>query len=243
MQRKREGEECERLRDLDSEILNPFSPSGSQISNSESQIINDALIQARRSNTPSLQHSTRASFLRERCAQFSLKNRSAIAKAKPQIPKSLNDRAADIWEPLFVLADIAGGDCPEKARAAALALTGSQQNSPSGSLLFDLAYLFHFIFKKQRVFTQELVIALNCDHFAVRPWREARNGKPVTEIWLSQQLRRYGARPKNIREGAKQGKGYLLADLKPAFRYIPRAEMENMQAEAAASDHSSLKNL
>ena len=33
---------------------------------------------------------------------------AAIAKARPEMPAGLNDRAADIWEPLLVLADLAG---------------------------------------------------------------------------------------------------------------------------------------
>src|ERR1051326_6181815 len=60
-----------------------------------------------------------ASNLRERCAQFVSQNRAAIASAEPEIPQTLHDRAADIWEPLFVLADLAGGDWPRKARQAA----------------------------------------------------------------------------------------------------------------------------
>jgi hypothetical protein len=195
MQRKREGEECARMRDL----------------------VGDDV--------------------REQCARLAEEHREVIARAKPEIPKTLNDRAADIWEPLFVIADLARGEWPEKARAAALALTaGAQQSSPAGSLLFDLAYLFEFVFRKERAFSQDIVKSLNCDYFATRPWREARNGKPITEIWLSQQLRPYGARPKNMRAGARIVKGYHLADLKPAFRYIPPAEFENLKAEVVADN-------
>src|SRR4051794_4552448 len=39
------------------------------------------------------------------------------------VPEELNDRAADVWEPLFVLAEIAGGAWPDKAGAASIGLT------------------------------------------------------------------------------------------------------------------------
>jgi hypothetical protein len=42
-----------------------------------------------------------------RCAEFARHHADAIAKARPQIPTGLGDRAADIWEPLLVLADLA----------------------------------------------------------------------------------------------------------------------------------------
>src|SRR5437660_2603500 len=75
--------------------------------------------------------------LRERCIRFVLENQNAIATARPEIPENLNDRAADIWEPLFALADIAGGDWPAKARRAAEGLTASAHGrSPLGALLF-----------------------------------------------------------------------------------------------------------
>src|SRR5216117_787005 len=41
--------------------------------------------------------------LRRQCARFVLDHAQAIASATPEIPASLNDRAADIWEPLLAL--------------------------------------------------------------------------------------------------------------------------------------------
>ena len=41
------------------------------------------------------------------------------------VPDGLNDRAADNWEPLLAVADRAGGDWPERARKAAVALSGN----------------------------------------------------------------------------------------------------------------------
>src|SRR5262249_44697140 len=63
--------------------------------------------------------------LKRKCTRFVLDNREKIARAQPQIPVELNDRAGEIWEPLLVLADLAGGDWPERARQAAVALTAN----------------------------------------------------------------------------------------------------------------------
>ncbi|MDB6059021.1 MAG: hypothetical protein JWO95_2865 [Verrucomicrobiales bacterium] len=46
-------------------------------------------------------------ILRRKCARFVQDHAEEIQSAQPTIPEALNDRAADIWEPLFVLADIA----------------------------------------------------------------------------------------------------------------------------------------
>ena len=41
-----------------------------------------------------------------------------IASADSEIPSALNDRAADIWAPLFAIADFADADWPNIARQA-----------------------------------------------------------------------------------------------------------------------------
>src|SRR5690606_17521707 len=46
---------------------------------------------------------------------------SILEQAVPAMP--VEDRAADTWEPLIIVADHAGGTWPERARAAALVLT------------------------------------------------------------------------------------------------------------------------
>jgi hypothetical protein len=195
------------------------------------------------------------SDLAERCARFVSENRAAIASAEPEIPDGLHDRAADIWEPLFALADLAGGDWPRKAREAAEGLaTGGQGRSPIGSFLIDIYYGIS-VTKTDRISSRELVTWLN--GFTDRPWHELPGlrivdrgqRKEVTELWLAQQLRPYGIRPKTIRIGDKTPKGYLEADLLDPFkRYVPRseweafkAELERQQAEREAAERAQMK--
>src|SRR5262249_48902232 len=42
--------------------------------------------------------------------------------ARPDLPPGLSDRQTDVWEPLLAIADLAGGDWPQRARQAALVL-------------------------------------------------------------------------------------------------------------------------
>jgi hypothetical protein len=77
--------------------------------------------------------------------------------------------------------------------------------------------------------------------FRDRPWHDlpglrivnCGQRKEVTELWLAQQLRPYGIRPKTMRIGDKLKKGYTEADLiEPFKRYVPRSEWEAFKAEA-----------
>jgi hypothetical protein len=169
--------------------------------------------------------------LRRKCVRFVIDHAESIRIARPQIPASLNDRAADIWEPLLALADLAGGSWPTKARNSAEGLmAGAQESSPIGALLMDILTIFASG-ETGRVYSRDLAAKLN--EFENRPWGEIRNGKPITELWLAQQLRPYGVRPKVMRIGEAVGKGYEQQDFGDVFRrYIPRSELDALKSGA-----------
>ena len=124
--------------------------------------------------------------LRGQCARFVGDQAEAIANAQPGLPGSLSDRAAQIWEPLVVLADVAGGAWPALAREAALGLSaGAEANSPIGMLLFDLWFLFATVGGGRR-FSRVFVQGLN--NLPDRPWAEKRQGKGITDAWLAEQV-------------------------------------------------------
>ena len=58
-----------------------------------------------------------------------------LTGADPEMPAELHDRAADCWRPLLAIADVAGGDWPLRARAAAIAMSGEETDIDSASVL------------------------------------------------------------------------------------------------------------
>src|SRR5882762_2545909 len=120
-----------------------------------------------------------AETLKRQCLRFVLDHQQQIATARPALPSSLSDRAADVWEPLLALADLAGAEWPERARQAAIGLSASaQENSPISSLLLDIFLLFA-VQKVDRILSRALVEGLN--GFSDRPWMELGNGKAMTD--------------------------------------------------------------
>jgi hypothetical protein len=175
--------------------------------------------------------------LRQECAQFVQDHREAIASAKPEIPAALNDRAADIWEPLLAIADCAGGDWPALARGAALALSGDTLDprhptlDTRSSLLLDIFILFAAS-GRDRIPTRALIEALNTQ-FTDRPWMETRKGQRSTEMWLSEQLRPFGINPRTFRNQDSILRGYDRDDFIDAFRrYLPKGEMDTFRTLA-----------
>ena len=80
--------------------------------------------------------------LGERLGEWTRAHIDDLSKAEPDMP--VEDRAADTWEPLIVVADVAGGDWPARARRAALALTAEDDSDTTlgARLLADLRDVF-----------------------------------------------------------------------------------------------------
>jgi hypothetical protein len=170
-----------------------------------------------------------AQGLRAQCAQWVRQHRDAISKAQPALPPNLNDRAADIWEPLLAIADIAGGNWPDLARQAAVKLSsGEDEPTLLGYFLQDLRAAFKFG-KVDRMFSRDIVELMNPMHD--RPWEDLRRGREINEWWLGQHLRELGIKSRTVWIGDVSAKGYLLEDFEEAFRrYLPHAGTSNLQA-------------
>ena len=139
----------------------------------------------------------------------------------PPMPEQLRGRSADNWQPLIAIADQADGPWPERARAAALALSGGDDTEAlSVRLLHDLAGLFDQR-QGERIPTAEIIWALG--RMETRPWPELSRGKPITARRLAGLLGGFGIKPRSVRaDGGNTSKGYSRGDLDDALARYPR---------------------
>jgi uncharacterized protein DUF3631 len=178
------------------------------------------------------------SVLPMKCLRFVQDHEPEIIAARPEVPRGLNDRAADIWEPLLALAELAGDDWTLLAWEAAGALSGGLVESNIIGLL-----LIHILaeFNKRpegRMFSRDLVAELN--RYANRPWAEGLKDQRIDEVWLANQLRRYGVRPKPLWRQGVVARGYVRADLAELFqRYITKADLEDVTGESSKLQEAS----
>jgi Protein of unknown function (DUF3631) len=143
----------------------------------------------------------------------------------PDMPAGVQDRAADVWEPLIAVADAAGGAWPSRARAAAVALVAAaKEDVPSLGvrLLADLRVIFD---KRDAMRTTDILSALHALEEA--PWSDLK-GKPLNPRGLATRLRQYGITRKKVRFGSETTWGYARADLVDAWtRYLSPAPPES----------------
>ena len=154
---------------------------------------------------------------------WALENKSRIPALEPGAPECLNDRQADGWEPLFAIADIAGGEWPGKARSAAKILCGAESGDEGIriQLLTDLRVIFHEDIRLGWG-TTDLIQKL-CERFEDHPWPTYCKGKWITPRQLAALLKPFKIKSKVERSlGSKRG--YMTeAFMDPFKRYLPFA--------------------
>lgn len=151
----------------------------------------------------------------------------------------VQDRVADVWEALVMVADAAGGHWPTTARMAAVALSSSQEGNSSHGvvLLRDLQVVFS---GKAKMTTQEILTRL-CTLPESR-WNHFHGtGSAMTDRDLSRLLRPYGIGSKDVWVGGRSVKGYTADGLQDAWeRYVPSAvrEMREVREKPTGAGHS-----
>jgi hypothetical protein len=174
-------------------------------------------------------HAPTGNSLRDQLARWAQAVRTRAGALRPEMPDGVTDRNADVWEPLLAVADLAGGDWPQRARCSAVSLVSlAKTASPSLGvrLLGDLREIFGV---SDGVFTEDVLRELrNLDE---APWGDLK-GKPIDARRLASLLKPYGITSKQIRIGATTAKGYTRADLHDAWtRYLGPPPIEDETSE------------
>ncbi|GAA1332386.1 DUF3631 domain-containing protein [Saccharothrix algeriensis] len=130
-----------------------------------------------------------------------------LVEAEPPMPPGVDDRPAEIWEPLLAIADEAGGHWPTTARAACTHFVLNQKITPSLGvrLLADLRSLFTTA-GTDRMHSADLVARLRAIDDA--PWSDL-NGKPIDAQRLARELSVYQVAPLTFKHEGTNAKGYV----------------------------------
>ena len=155
--------------------------------------------------------------LPRRCRRWADDNVAALGTADPSVPDLSSDRAADNWRPLLAIADAAGGEWPERARRAAVILSGDADESDGASVLLleDMRDLFAMR-GIDRLKSAEVARALEV--MEERPWPEWQHGRPISARQVAALLGDFAIKPKAMKfpDGVAH-RGYRLSDFEDAF--------------------------
>ena len=161
--------------------------------------------------------------VRRRCARWADDHAAELREADPDVGDRMG-RAAQVWRPLFAVADAAGGDWPVRARSAADALAASAAKVMDGDtlgvmLVADVREVFG---SHERMKSEDLDAALVA--LPERPWATLRPGdRPMTAQARGRMLAGYGIHAETLSfPGAKAKKGYRRTTFDTAWAaYLP----------------------
>jgi Protein of unknown function (DUF3631) len=179
-------------------------------------------------------HAAAGHALRDRLAAWAAAAVDDMTAARPEMPSGIEDRDADVWEPLLAIADAMGWS--EHAAQAAVALVGASRDAEPSLGLRLLADLRTVFSTSTLDALPTAVILQRLIELPESPWGDLR-GKPITDRELSKRLRQYGIKSKDVRVKGRDTplKGYSKEDLHDAWlRYLPPSDAaEARQARQA----------
>jgi hypothetical protein len=173
--------------------------------------------------------------LRERIETF-----VAFAEKLPfvdELPDGLGPRDEDIWEPLISLADLANGEWPATARAAATKLCESEPYMSNGiRLLSDIRNIFETAVNPAFMSTSDIIGnsggfnieargLMSVDDFG---WSNWTRGLPINSNGIAKLLSEYDLKSTRQYAGSDRygPSGYLLADLQSKWKLYLNDEVQ-----------------
>ncbi len=160
--------------------------------------------------------------LHERLREWS----QTVTPTWPMIPDEVTDRAADVWEALLSVAELAGDDWAKVARKSAVTLVAdSGKATPSMGILLlrDLRKVFNDA-HEDVLHTEDILHALA--EMDESPWAVINRGEPLNKRGLSSRLGKYGIGPKVHRTTRGVFRGYSRAQFEDAWKRYPMPDLD-----------------
>jgi hypothetical protein len=165
--------------------------------------------------------------LRDALAVWAIENGDELKRHRPEFPLELHARAAEGWWPLLSIADLAGGDWPNRAREAAKALSGGfdvDEETRGVRMLADLRAIFG---DARAMFTKTILDRLNA--LEESPWGAWHDGTGMRSTDLARVIKPFGIKTKKVRVGEETARGLHRDDLEGEWAAYLRGKGE--QAE------------
>lgn len=179
-----------------------------------------------------------AIIIQQKCLRWVMDNAKRLTDARPEMPVYMGDRAADIWEPLFAIAETLSPTWLEQINHAAKALNKTQPNEDETSLRLQLLADIQRIFagKPTDMFFASTHLVELLRKIEESPWDEYGYGKGLKPHSLAKQLRFFGIVPRQLRNGDNRNRGYYHSDFFDAFnRYLPECMSPQNASESEAN--------
>ena len=159
-------------------------------------------------------------------ARWCKDNETSFSAIHPQMPPDVFNRRRDKWEPLFIIAEMAGAPWQDWATRALLSESKGESQERGIQLLTDVRDIIRRGSYDPGIFTDELIIKLSAD--PERRWADYNfggrdlNERKIKPRQLANLLKAFNCQPETFRRENHRLKGYKTDKLEMAIkRYLP----------------------
>jgi uncharacterized protein DUF3631 len=160
------------------------------------------------------------------------------------IPGDIRDRDADIWEPLFAVAYVAGGKWPDRVAEAAKWFVNARVDDSADSSGLRLLRDCESVLDQPHTRTCEPDwLRAQLFNMTDAPWSTwGKNGGGISTFMLKQWLKDYGIKPYSVKVAGDTVKGYHVKQFKEELARYPEPEPEGGGYRGYTGYHVDNKN-
>lgn len=164
-----------------------------------------------------------------KCRRWTVDNITSIETTTPQLPDALGDREQDIWEPLFVLAQLAGGAWLKRVHTAALALCGESGDAAQDTAVLSLGWIQTYFTETGADKVSGATLAHWLNERQDAPFSGWNDGKGIKQTQIRRHLAGFEIHENTVRlDSNVTAKGYARKWFEDAFKaYLPETQVEN----------------
>jgi putative DNA primase/helicase len=178
-------------------------------------------------------HEDNAEFvvLRRKLTRWTQDNIARLKAARPIMPTGFDNRLAKNWKLLFAVADLAGGDYPQRARTAAIKLSHKRLAPSEGLRLFEV--LDPMVRNRDVIPSAEIIERLTAAEDS--EWREYGRGRePISQRGLAMLLEQFDIGPPGVihpsRRSDDSRRGYRCDQIRAVIaRLLPQAHKRTLK--------------
>ena len=127
--------------------------------------------------------------IRRKLARWAVDNAATLRDSNPEPAPGFNNRIKMNWKILLAIADLAGGDWPKRARAAALELREEDGGEPTDRVKAVTA-MEQLLCGREEITSAEVCATLTAD--PTSEWCDFRGKGPISQTQFAALLRPYG---------------------------------------------------
>jgi hypothetical protein len=164
--------------------------------------------------------------IRRKLARWTVDNATALRDANPEPAPGFNNRIKMNWKILLAIADLAGGDWPKRARAAALELREEDGSEPTDRVKAVTA-MEQLLRGREEITSAEVCATLTAD--PTSEWCDFRGKGPISQTQFAALLRPYGiytVRLHPTKRARLSRHGYRAAQFKNVWARLLRKPTE-----------------